>query len=106
MSLRKWRTVHHTQVHTKSYVPISFCIYIFLFETNLSALLKSKFSHLEVVIFPSVENNLSFAVCNEEKDTWLKTAMAKEWCFYWFSNQHIITSFEMLIYPDMDLVDM
>lgn len=68
MSLNKWHTVHRTQVHTISYVPIAFCLYIFLFKTNLSALVKSKFSHLEVVIFPAVENNPSFAVCMEEKD--------------------------------------
>jgi hypothetical protein len=32
--------------------------------------------------------------------------MAKEWCFYSFSNQHIVTSFEMLNYTGMDLVNM
>jgi hypothetical protein len=90
MSLNKWHTVHYTQVHTKSYVPIAFCIYIFLFKTNLSAWVKSKFSHPEVVIFPAVEN-LSFAVCMEEKDVCLRTTMVKEWCLYSFSNQHIIT---------------
>jgi hypothetical protein len=49
-------------LHTKSYVPIALCIYIYLFKINLSALVKSKFSHLEVVIFSAVENSPSFAV--------------------------------------------
>jgi hypothetical protein len=29
--------------------------------------MKSKFPHLEVNIFPAVENDLSFTVCMEEK---------------------------------------
>jgi hypothetical protein len=67
---------------------------VFLFKTQ--ALVKSKFSHLEVVMFPAVENSPSFAVFMEETDRYLRTTLAKEWCFFnWFSHQHIITSFEI-----------
>jgi hypothetical protein len=43
-----------------------------------------------------LENSLPYAVCVEEIGTCLRRTVAKECCFYWFSNQHIKTAFEML----------